>query len=84
MALLVIEYPNNCPYVTAVGGTMIYPNQTVYDPESVMRVNLTSAPYFASSGGFSNYFGQPSYQKSAVAEYFKKHDPGYPYYSQLE
>jgi tripeptidyl-peptidase-1 len=77
------QYPDNCPYVTTVGGTMIYPNQTVRDPESVMRVNLTHAPFFASSGGFSNYFPQPDYQKAAVDTYFKKHNPPYPYYQEF-
>jgi tripeptidyl-peptidase-1 len=28
-----------------------------------------------SGGGFSNYFPQPSYQKSAVSSYFKNHSP---------
>jgi hypothetical protein len=34
------QYPSNCPYVTSVGGTMLYADQTVYDKESVMQVNL--------------------------------------------
>lgn len=35
------NYPA-CPYVTVVGGTMLYPNQTVHDAESAMNVNLTA------------------------------------------
>jgi tripeptidyl-peptidase I len=78
------QYPSNCPYVTSVGGTQLYADQTVLDKESVMQVNLSgSAANFSSSGGFSNYFPQPSYQTAAVADYFKFHDPPYPYYSQL-
>lgn len=78
------QYPSGCPYVTSVGGTMIYADQTVYDAESVMQVNLGgSATNFSSSGGFSNYFPQPNYQKSAVATYFKEGKPSYPYYSEL-
>lgn len=78
------QYPNGCPYITAVGGTMIYTDQTVLDPESVMHVNLTgTATNFTSSGGFSNYFPQPAYQKSAVAKYFQRANLTYPYYSEF-
>lgn len=78
------QYPSNCPYVTSVGGTQLYADQTVLDKESVMQVNLGgSAANFSSSGGFSNYFPQPSYQTAAVAHYFARHDPPYPYYSEL-
>lgn len=69
---------------------MLYADQTVLNQESVMQVNLSSgAPgteylaAFSSGGGFSNYFAQPSYQQSAVAEYFKFHSPPYPYYSEF-
>lgn len=47
-------FPAACPYVTSVGGT-----QNV-DPER--------AVYF-SSGGFSDVFQQPSYQRAAVNKY---------------
>ncbi|MCJ1400607.1 hypothetical protein MMC11_003813 [Xylographa trunciseda] len=78
------QYPSNCPYITSVGGTMLYPNQTVYTPESVMHVNLSgTAQNFTSSGGFSNYYGQPDYQKAAVANYFAEANPPYPYYSEF-
>jgi tripeptidyl-peptidase-1 len=63
------DYPSGCPYITAVGATQLYSNQTVKDPESSMQVNFTalalaageppeSPPldFFASGGGFSNYF----------------------------
>lgn len=79
------QYPGNCPYITSVGGTMLYADQTVNDAESVMHVNLTgSASNFTSAGGFSNYFPIPSYQKSAVEKYFKKANLSYPYYSEFE
>lgn len=79
------QYPSNCPYVTSVGGTMLYPDQTVLDKESVMQVNLGgSAANFSSSGGFSNYFPQPDYQKAAIEKYFASHSPKYPYYSELQ
>lgn len=75
------QYPA-CPYILSVGATMLYANQTVLDPESVMHVNLSgTAQNFSSSGGFSNYLPQPSWQKAAVAKYFAENDPPYPYYS---
>lgn len=78
------QYPSNCPYVTSVGGSMIYPDQTVNDPESVMHVNLGgSASNFSTAGGFSNYFPQPDYQKDAVNKYFQRAQLSYPYYSEF-
>ncbi|KAK0457859.1 peptidase S8/S53 domain-containing protein [Desarmillaria tabescens] len=47
-------FPASCPYVTAVGGT------TGVSPE--VGVSF-------SGGGFSRYFGIPSYQADVVAEY---------------
>ncbi|KAJ5143670.1 Peptidase S8/S53 subtilisin/kexin/sedolisin [Penicillium bovifimosum] len=76
------QYPSNCPYVTSVGGTMLYEDQTVHDAESVMHADLGgTAANFSSSGGFSNYFPQPLYQKAAVEKYFKKAKLSYPHYS---
>lgn len=79
------QYPSNCPYVTSVGGTMLYADQTVRDRESVMQWDLGgSFANFSSSGGFSNYFPQPDYQISAIAKYFATHSPSYPYYSEFQ
>lgn len=79
------QYPGNCPYITSVGGTMLYADQTVKNAESVMQVDLGgSAVNFSSAGGFSNYYPQPWYQKVAVAEYFAIAKPPYPYYSEFE
>lgn len=39
--IYVSGFPVDCPYITAVGGTRLYPDQTVYDRESAMSVNLT-------------------------------------------
>jgi tripeptidyl-peptidase-1 len=50
----VATYPAGSPYVTAVGGT------TSFAPE--VGVSF-------SSGGFTNYWGRPSYQASAVQDY---------------
>ncbi|CZR58662.1 related to serine protease [Phialocephala subalpina] len=71
-----------CPYVTNVGATRLYDDQTVLDEESAMQANLgPGAELFSSAGGFANYFPVPDYQKSAVASYFEYHDPGLPYYT---
>jgi subtilase family serine protease len=76
------QYPSNCPYVTSVGGTMLYNDQTVQNAESVMQVDLGgTAVNFSSSGGFSNYFSRPWYQEQAVEHYFAVANPKYPYYS---
>ncbi|KAE8352214.1 peptidase S8/S53 domain-containing protein [Aspergillus coremiiformis] len=75
-------WPNSCPYITNVGATKVYPGQTVADPESAVY-DPPGHPYFsefASGGGFSNIYGIPDYQAAAVAEYFKSHNPSYPYY----
>jgi tripeptidyl-peptidase-1 len=52
-------FPAACPWVTAVGAT------TGISPE--VAVNQ-----FGSGGGFSNYFGQPSYQTTAVKAFLAK------------
>ncbi|KAI0646040.1 subtilisin-like protein [Trametes meyenii] len=54
-------FPSNCPYVTSVGGT------DNYSPETA---------WFASSGGFTNYFPRPPYQESAVGAYLAQHGGG--------
>jgi len=74
--------PNSCPYLTNVGATKVYPGRTVYEPESAAN-DPAGHPYrsaYSSSGGFSNIFDVPDYQKSAVATYFQQHNPPYPYY----
>ncbi|KAL8632587.1 hypothetical protein Q9189_001739 [Teloschistes chrysophthalmus] len=48
------QFPGTCPFITAVGGTQSINPEVAWD---------------ASSGGFSNYFAQPSYQASAVSNY---------------
>ncbi|PQE33518.1 hypothetical protein CJF32_00003388 [Rutstroemia sp. NJR-2017a WRK4] len=78
------QFPVNCPYVTAVGATKVYPGHSVYEaqPESAAN-DLAGAPYrsaYSSGGGFSNVYNTPDYQKDAVSTYFKAHSPPYPYY----
>ena len=48
------QFPGTCPFITAVGGTQ------AINPEVAWNDG---------SGGFSNYFAQPSYQASAVSNY---------------
>lgn len=87
-------YPMGCPYITVVGATRLYPNQTVCDPESAMQVNIsafnlqvgsgpTSAPYgfVATGGGFSNFFTTAAYQAKAVSRYLAEYPPDVPSYS---
>lgn len=74
----------DCPYITAVGGTMLYRDQTINDAESVMQVDLGgTAANFSSGGGFSNYFPSPQYQQDAVETYFKRAKLTYPSYSEM-
>lgn len=63
----------------------MYPGKTVNDPESAVY-DPAGHPYsvnFSSGGGFSNVYPIPKYQQSAVATFFEKHNPPYPYYSAL-
>ncbi|TVY38071.1 Aorsin [Lachnellula occidentalis] len=89
------DYPSGCPYITSVGATRLYPHQTVKDPESAMQVDIAAfnlatgdgptdpaLQFFATGGGFSNYFCPPSYQAQEVSCYLKKELPfqSLPYY----
>ena len=40
--------PTNCPWITSVGETRLYPNQTVRDRESAMQADLEA--YYVSIG----------------------------------
>lgn len=76
-------WPASCPYITSVGATKIPANRSVSDPE-VAANDPAGHPYssaYATGGGFSNIFGIPDYQADAVANYFKNHNPSYPYYN---
>lgn len=55
--------PASSPYVTAVGGTQ--PATGYPSPNSETAIGL-------SSGGFSNYWATPEWQKDAVAAYLKQ------------
>jgi tripeptidyl-peptidase-1 len=63
--------PSTCPYVTSVGATQIVPGASVTAPEEACETVIYSG------GGFSNVFAQPSYQASAVANYYATAKPSY-------
>ena len=63
-----------CPYVTAVGSTVLPAGSSPGDEE-------TATSSFSSGGGFSNIYTTPDYQKTNVAAYFSEHDPGYKSYT---
>ena len=83
------SFPTTCPWVTSVGGAQNAEN----DPEDHEVHTLKEwaangveqqGPYYkiTTAGGFSNYFGVPSYQTAAVKGYFatpasKRAAPGY-------
>ncbi|OAR01405.1 hypothetical protein LLEC1_04070 [Akanthomyces lecanii] len=74
--IFVPDYPAGCPYLTVVGATTIPKGRSVTDEHP--EVVTTS---FSPGGGFSNIYKSPDYQKSAVSDYFSKHDPGYKSYT---
>ncbi|KAF3394531.1 Tripeptidyl-peptidase sed1 [Penicillium rolfsii] len=71
------DFPASCPYLTAVGATVIPQGASA---SSHAEVAVTRFP---SGGGFSNIYERPSYQAQAVAHYFANADPHYPYYESV-
>lgn len=73
------DFPANCPYVTAVGGTMLKVGKGVEDGQQVF--DTTQIPkvknVIAGGGGFSDIFPMPAYQKEAVTSYLKDFPPPY-------
>lgn len=65
------SFPGTCPYVTSVGATQINPGNNVLQPETACEQVIYSG------GGFSNNFAMPSYQKTAIANYYAKYNPPY-------
>lgn len=56
------QFPASSPYVVSCGGTQ-------GQPEIAAQCN--QGGYITTGGGFSNYYGTPSYQKSQVNTYFQ-------------
>ncbi|KAL2060122.1 hypothetical protein VTL71DRAFT_9944 [Oculimacula yallundae] len=69
------DFPASCTYLTAVGVTYLPPDSSAVKKQEI------AVTRFPSSGGISNIYAQPSYQKSTLATYFSQHDLGYKSYS---
>ncbi|KAF2164325.1 hypothetical protein M409DRAFT_67866 [Zasmidium cellare ATCC 36951] len=68
------DFPASCPYVTAVGATLLVGDAKKDEETAVTR--------FPSGGGFSNiYYPAPDYQTAAVSTYFATAGDQYPYYT---
>ncbi|KAI9711500.1 MAG: hypothetical protein M1820_002063 [Bogoriella megaspora] len=67
------DFPASCPFLTAVGGTVL-----TGDVNKDQEVAVTRFP---SGGGFSNIYPRQSYQNAALTSYFANHDPGYASYN---
>ena len=63
------DHHTRCPWVTVVGATQLQPNQPLSSPETAAFQPIFN---FSSSGGFSNYFPAPDYQRKAVEQYLSK------------
>jgi tripeptidyl-peptidase-1 len=75
------NFPDVCPWVTAVGGTMI--NTTAFALEVAVSSGPPNlyGPFFFSGGGFSNGFPAPHYQQRAMRDFFTRADPSVLYYT---
>lgn len=69
------DFPAGCPYITTVGATYL-PTGANANGDNEVAVSR-----FASGGGFSNIYPQPSYQADAVNTYLTQHTPSYPSYN---
>ncbi|KXS98504.1 hypothetical protein AC578_2625 [Pseudocercospora eumusae] len=67
------DFPASCPYITAVGATLL--------TGSASKDQETAVTRFGSGGGFSNIYAIPSYQKTAVNNYLSAHPPPYKSYA---
>ncbi|KAH9942399.1 subtilisin-like protein [Epithele typhae] len=68
------NFPQTCPYITAVGATQVPAGKSASDPE---RAVYLASNDFTSGGGFSNVFPRPRWQHRAVGGYLAKHAPAY-------
>ena len=65
---------SECPYVLSVGSTQFDRYNTSAPPTPWEKLNEIATTRFASGSGFSNVFGVPSWQKSAINGYFAQVD----------
>jgi subtilase family serine protease len=69
-----VLFPGSSPYVTTVGGTMLYADANGnYQSESAWSV----PPYVATGGGISQYYPEPAYQKHHLPAAMQKTLNGY-------
>ncbi|KAL7945380.1 peptidase S8/S53 domain-containing protein [Trichoderma barbatum] len=66
----------NCPYVLAVGETQLAPGHS----DGRAGNEIATDDEF-SSGGFSNIYPAPEWQKSAIEKYFKENPSPYKFYN---
>ena len=67
------DWASSCPYVTAVGSTVLPTGASVHADAEIATTR------FPSGGGFSNFFSTPDFQASAVSSYLKNNqDPSNP------
>lgn len=66
----------NCPYVLAVGSTQLAPGH-----HNGSEGNEIATTELFSSGGFSNIYPAPEWQKSAIDKYFDENPTPYKYYN---
>ncbi|KAJ7753566.1 peptidase S8/S53 domain-containing protein [Mycena metata] len=71
-------WPGGCPWITSVGGTQVKANAsglastTGVAQEEVWNQDMTHGFFVSSSGGFSNRFPMPQYQRAAVNSFLEK------------
>ncbi|KAL2111862.1 hypothetical protein VUR80DRAFT_9155 [Thermomyces stellatus] len=66
-----VSFPASCPWITAVGGTQKYapPGEEAKTKETVYTHSFGRPVNSSSTGGFSNVFGVPKYQKEHTKGY---------------
>ena len=72
-----VDFMSGCPYVVSVGATTNFsPERAGYEPSQPDVNNGWS------TGGFSNYFPTPKYQKTVIKEFLKHQNATWkPYYN---
>ncbi|TVY58927.1 Aorsin [Lachnellula cervina] len=75
------SFPTNCPWITAVGATMLKGglNATIDAGEQAVGQPDPTNPKndYYSGGGFSNVFELPKYQSKAVSNFLTEYPPPY-------
>ncbi|QIW97935.1 hypothetical protein AMS68_003453 [Peltaster fructicola] len=72
------SFPSTCPYITAVGATQVKNNTNILIDLAIgQEPEMACEEVIYSGGGFSNVFPLPSYQSSAVKNYYANHNPPY-------